>query len=239
MVKSKVIIMSTLKIMEREDQVKLNNKTITFAGHEIDLLPSASLFLKEYGVLVVSDLHLEKPFSFMDRSFCSLEEKTQDTLKSLEALAARFQPKKIIILGDLFHDEHSFDRISLDKMDRLYNFFKSYKIIWVDGHHRDGFSPPDIDMRMEYAYLNLNFRHLATDKEDFEISGNYSPAVKIDNEGSSGILKCFVCDKTKFLMPSFNCNVDTMNIKDPVIQTLFSSRQKVYPIQDRCVFKLS
>ena len=215
--------------------VKPVKKTVKFAGHSIELLPSATLYLKEYGVLVVSDLHLEKPFSVMSKSFCTLEEKTQDTLISLEKLAQRLAPEKIIILGDVFHDEHSFDRISLEKMDRLYKFFKEHKIIWVDGHHRNGFSPPGVDMRIEYAYLNLNFRHISADKEDFEISGNYSPSVIADQDGKKSCVKAFVCDKTKMMMPSFHCRADTMDINDPVIQTVFTSRIKIYPIQNNRV----
>jgi len=212
-------------------------KSIKFAGHEIDLYSNAGLFLKEYKVLVVSDLNLEKPQDFLSRRFCSFEEKTQDTLTLLENFASAIKPEKIIILGDIFHDAHAFDRMSLANMDRLYAFFKDHKVVWVEGRHHDSFLPPNADLRIEYAYLNLNFRHIASDKEDFEISGNYNPGTHVASSGREYV-RCFITDKTKLVVPSFNCAADSINIKEPVIQTLFNGRQKVFTIHENKITSL-
>ena len=213
-------------------------KHIKFAGHDIDLYSNAALHLTEYNVLVISDINLEKPNDFMTPSFCSFDEKTQDTLSLLEGFANEIKPEKIIILGDIFHDSQAFERMSLPNMDRLYRFFREYKIVWVEGHHNDAFSPPGADLRIEYAYLNLNFRHIASDKEDFEISGNYNPCYQ-NVPGAQNLSRCFITDKTKLVVPSFNCNARAININEPVIQTLFSGRQRVFPLDNNQIQALS
>ena len=110
-------------------------------------------------------------------------------------------------------------------MDRLYLFFKQYKIVWVEGHHNDGFSPPGADLRIEYAYLNLNFRHIASDKEDFELPATITPAIKCT--GNAKPFQMLYHGQNKIVVPSFNCNARAININEPVIQTLFRGRQRI------------
>lgn len=215
-------------------------KIIKFAGHEFELYPAGVLYLKEYRVMIVSDLHLEKAESIDHIHPLSAAHNTRDILMRLSKCAEELKPEKIILLGDIFHDRNSFGRISLDNMDLLYSFLKNYEIVWVEGKHPTDFTPPDVDMRMEYAYLNLNFRHIASDNEDFEISGHYHPAVTIHvNDHKDEHRRCFVRDKTKLILPSFGSSGDEgMDVSDPAIQTLFQSEMKIYPIGKSKVYKL-
>lgn len=211
-------------------------KLIKFAGHEFELYPSGALFLREYKVMVVSDLHLEKGSHFGMQGLFVPPYDTQDTLERLTACAKEIKPEKLILLGDIFHDHDSFNRMSLDNIDRLYGLLKTYDVIWIEGNHDAGFSPPDVDMRMEYAYLNLNFRHIATDNEDFEISGHYHPAVTITHKNDKTRRRCFIHDKTKLILPSFGSYTGGLDITDPAIQTLFRSDVKVYPLGKNKVY---
>lgn len=213
-------------------------KSIKFAGHDFDLYTSGVLFLREYGVMIVSDLHLEKGSHFGAMGLFLPPYDTQDTLERLTKCAESLNPKKIIFLGDIFHDSDSFNRMSLDNIDRLYTLLKQYEIIWIEGNHDAGFSPPNVDMRIEYAYLNLNFRHIATDNEDFEISGHYHPAVTIRHKNDKTRRRCFIHDKTKMILPSFGSYTGGLDVTDPAIKTLFRSEMKVYPIGKDKVYKL-
>ena len=186
--------------------------------------------------MIVSDLHLEKESSQTVIKRFLQPNDTQDTLSRLEKSAEDLKPKKIIILGDIFHDGEGFNRISLDDMDQLYGFFKKHNIVWVEGHHNGGFSPPNVDMRIEYAYLNLNFRYIATDNEDFEISGHYHPEVFTERNNIKQHQRCFIHDKTKLVLPSFTTNHMGQDISDPAIQTLFKKNVKIYPIGKNKVY---
>lgn len=189
--------------------------------------------------MVASDLHLEKKprFSLKPGSLQDLE--TTETLARLQQCAALLKPKKIILLGDIFHDAQSFDRMSLDNIDRLYRFIKSHDIVWIEGNHYGGFSPPNVDMRIEYAFLNINFRHVATDNEDYEISGHYHPSVTINHKNERIRRRCFVCDKTKLIAPSFGSHNQGLDVSDPALRTLFGEKIKVYPLAPHKVYGLS
>src|SRR3981189_1803196 len=65
---------------------------------------SGALFWEEQGLLVVSDLHLEKGSSFAARGVLLPPYDTAATLGRLAAVRARHGPRLVVALGDNFHD---------------------------------------------------------------------------------------------------------------------------------------
>src|SRR6218665_4203610 len=66
--------------------------------------PMGGLSLPETGMLVVSDLHLEKGAAFARRGMMLPPYDTIATLKILSAVIARHDPAIVVSLGDNFHD---------------------------------------------------------------------------------------------------------------------------------------
>src|SRR6218665_22125 len=66
--------------------------------------PLGGLHLPDLGVLVVSDLHLEKGAAFPRRGMMLPPYDTLATLRILDAIISRHDPKIVISLGDNFHD---------------------------------------------------------------------------------------------------------------------------------------
>ena len=68
--------------------------------------PLGGLYLPETGMLVVSDLHLEKGAAFARRGMMLPPYDTAATLELLALALERHQPKRVVCLGDSFHDRH-------------------------------------------------------------------------------------------------------------------------------------
>ena len=66
--------------------------------------PLGALYLPDAGILVVSDLHLEKGAAFARRGMMLPPYDTLATLTVLAAVISRYDPKIVISLGDNFHD---------------------------------------------------------------------------------------------------------------------------------------
>src|SRR6478735_811368 len=66
--------------------------------------PLGALYLPDAGILVVSDLHLEKGAAFARRGMMLPPYDTLATLTVLSAVITRYDPKLVISLGDNFHD---------------------------------------------------------------------------------------------------------------------------------------
>ena len=65
---------------------------------------SAASICPTCDILVVSDLHLEKGSAFARRGMMLPPYDTLATLRILDAVIARHDPKTVISLGDNFHD---------------------------------------------------------------------------------------------------------------------------------------
>ena len=65
---------------------------------------SGVLWLPDDGVLVVSDLHLEKGAAFARRGRLIPPYDSAATLARLAAVITRYEPRAVISLGDSFHD---------------------------------------------------------------------------------------------------------------------------------------
>src|SRR5690348_8774818 len=73
---------------------------------------SGALYWDEQRLLVVSDLHLEKGSSFAARGVLLPPYDTAATLSRLAAVVAYYGPRRVIALGDSFHDRDAHERLA-------------------------------------------------------------------------------------------------------------------------------
>ena len=77
---------------------------ITVAGVPLVADVAGALYWPEEGLLVVSDLHLEKGSAFAVRGVLMPPYDTATTLERLAGLLARYAARIVVALGDNFHD---------------------------------------------------------------------------------------------------------------------------------------
>lgn len=72
--------------------------------HDIFTLhPYGAMFWRSKGWLLLSDLHLGKAAHFRKAGLPLPEGSDEQTLARMDELIAQFQPKRVVIIGDLFH----------------------------------------------------------------------------------------------------------------------------------------
>lgn len=76
---------------------------IEWASERFELLPERAVWWPAAGALLVADLHLGKPAAFRASGVPVPEGCTDADLSCLAALVARFNARRLIILGDLLH----------------------------------------------------------------------------------------------------------------------------------------
>src|SRR5689334_11009177 len=121
---------------------------------------SGALYWEEERLLIVSDLHLEKGSSFALRGILLPPFDTAATLAKLSAVIAHYDPRRIIALGDSFHDRDAHERLSPADRDAITALQAGRDWIWIEGNH-DPAPPATLDgsVATEIVIGPLTFRH--------------------------------------------------------------------------------
>lgn len=196
---------------------------VTVAGASFIADLSGALFWDEQGVLVVSDLHLEKGSSFAARGVLLPPYDTAATLGRLAAVIARRAPRTVIALGDSFHDDEAHGRLSVTDRDALAALQSGRDWIWISGNH-DPALPPDLGgtVTREVAIGPVTFRHEPTGAAG-EIAGHLHPKARVSTRGRSMERRCFASDGARAVMPAFGAYAGGLSIRDAAFAKVFGA----------------
>jgi DNA ligase-associated metallophosphoesterase len=197
----------------------------TVAGVEVFVDPAGALWLQESRTLVVADLHLEKASAFARRGMFLPPYDSGATLLSLAALVLRRNPRRIISLGDSFHDSGGHGRLSEADRARLSSLQRKREWIWISGNH-DPELPSESggDVVAELELDGLTFRHQPAPGESLgEIAGHLHPAAKVRGRAGSVRRRAFATDGTRMVLPAFGVLAGGLNVLDRAFQPLFAA----------------
>ena len=184
---------------------------------------SGALFWEEQGLLVVSDLHLEKGSSFARRGVLLPPYDTAATLALLGILIGRRNPRMVIALGDSFHDSDAHNRLSRADSEAIVAMQARRDWIWISGNH-DPALPSDIGgiVAEEVAVGPIVFRHEPTGAPG-EIAGHLHPKARVSTRGRSMERRCFACDGERAVMPAFGAYTGGLSIRDAAFAKIFQT----------------
>lgn len=184
---------------------------------------SGALFWEEQGLLVVSDLHLEKGSSFARRGVLLPPYDTAATLALLGILIGRRNPRMVIALGDSFHDSDAHNRLSRADSEAIVAMQARRDWIWISGNH-DPALPSDIGgiVAEEVAIGPIVFRHEPTGAPG-EIAGHLHPTARVATRGRSMERRCFACDGERAVMPAFGAYTGGLSIRDAAFAKIFQT----------------
>jgi len=184
---------------------------------------SGALFWEEQGLLVVSDLHLEKGSSFARRGVLLPPYDTAATLALLGVLIGRRNPRMVIALGDSFHDSDAHNRLSRADSEAIVAMQARRDWIWISGNH-DPALPSDIGgiVAEEVAVGPIVFRHEPTGAPG-EIAGHLHPKARVATRGRSMERRCFACDGERAVMPAFGAYTGGLSIRDAAFAKIFQT----------------
>jgi len=197
--------------------------TVTIAGVTLLADLSGALFWEEQRLLVVSDLHLEKGSSFAARGVLLPPYDTAATLSRLAAVIARHDPRRVIALGDSFHDRSAHERLAAADRDAIAALQARRDWIWISGNH-DPALPSDLGgvIASEVAVGPLLFRHEPTGAFG-EIAGHLHPKARVPTRGRTMERRCFASDGERAVMPAFGAYTGGLSIRDVVFAKIFGT----------------
>ena len=185
--------------------------------------PSGALFQPDEATLIVADLHLEKGSHFARRGQFLPPYDTRTTLDRLGRAIRRFRPRRVVCLGDTFHDGDAPARLDPGDRDMLARLVDAQAWTWITGNH-DRAIPDSLggDSAAELALVALQLRHepLAAPALG-EICGHLHPKASVAVRGQRIAAACFVTDGSRLVMPAFGAYAGGLDCLDPAIAGLF------------------
>ena len=118
-------------------------QAIALGGAALIACRSGVLVWPAESTLIVADLHLEKGSAFARRGQMLPPYDTRATLARLAAAIDRHRPRRVIALGDSFHDAEGPARLGDDEMGMLSDMQRGRTWVWISGNH-----DPDADPRL-------------------------------------------------------------------------------------------
>lgn len=194
---------------------------IIFGAHELILHPSGTLLWPAQDLLVVSDLHLEKGSHFAQRGFFLPPYDSRETLERLLAVFKDTSARKLLILGDCFHDVQGYHRLGSEE-SALFNQLRQFSPIWINGNHDGDYVPAGFVAYEDYTVDGITFRHQAIMNDPaLEISGHYHPKIILMHKGGKIDKDCFIEDGKKMILPAFGAYTGGLDVSAAEIQALF------------------
>jgi uncharacterized protein len=204
----------------------LAHASVTVAGIALHADCAGALYWAEEGLLVVADLHLEKGSSFARRGMLLPPYDTTETLARLARLVAHYAPRRVIALGDNFHDGGGPARLSAADRTSLAALQRGRDWVWIAGNHDP--DPAEGIGGVFAATLSLGsltFRHEPTrDAPAGEIAGHLHPAARIVQRGRAVTRRCFAADGKRMVMPAFGAYTGGLNVRDRAFFAVFGTR---------------
>jgi len=200
--------------------------------------PSGALWYPAASTLIVADLHLEKGSSFAQRGIPLPPYDTRATLACLAECLARLKPRRVVCLGDSFHDAEASGRIDEADAAVLASLIDGRDWLWVSGNH-DPLPPRGVGGRAVEGDLALGplvLRHQAAPVPEIgaagarEISGHFHPKASLRVHGRRVTGRCFVEDGTRLMLPAFGAYTGGLDVCDPAIRGHFPGGFSVHLI---------
>lgn len=162
-----------------------------------------SLWWPAESLLVVADLHFEKGSSYARRGVLLPPFDTRATLHKLALAIERRNPRRVISLGDAFHDPAGIGRLTREDRGMLETLAGGREWIWVAGNH-EGEAVPFGASVASASYGTLIFRHEPQPHPaPGEVAGHYHPKASVLVRGRRLTRPCFATDGARLVMPAF------------------------------------
>ncbi len=225
--------------MQARSDSRASDTSIHLCGHWLTALPEGALWWPGEATLVVSDLHLEKGSAFAARGQMLPPYDTHRTLERVEQLCVRLHPRRVISLGDSFHDRAAETRLDPDCVERICALTAAHDWLWVEGNH-DPDPPACLGGRAEKTVemAGLHLRHEPTGAHG-EIAGHLHPAAKARGRGRSVRRRCFASDGERLVMPAFGAFTGGLNVLDDAFAGIFPGGLIAFMLGRERVFTMS
>lgn len=197
---------------------------ITLSDEIFFLLPQKAMFRPNKMQLILSDVHLGKATHFRKQGLPLPENSHLKDIDKLHFLIDKWEPKTVLILGDLFHSDYNKEWLWFKSLLQQYFYIE---FILIEGNH-------DILENDQYSMQNLLkaelledehfvFSHLPLkDEGKLNVCGHVHPGIRIEGIAKQAEkLPCFYLSKTHFILPAFGYLTGLFILEKEVDSTYF------------------
>jgi uncharacterized protein len=210
---------------------------VVLAAVALKIDPLGALVHEGERMLIVADLHLEKGSSYAKRGVMLPPYDSATTLARLAVLIARWSPRRIVALGDSFHDNSGPERMAASDHASLAALQAARDWIWIAGNHDPNIPADAGGERLPALDVGpLHFRHEPrAGAQPGEIAGHLHPVARIAGKRR----RCLVTDGSRAVMPAFGAYAGGLNIHDEAFEPLFPrGRKRAHVLAENQVFEV-
>ena len=152
---------------------------LSFAGEEFALCRSGALYWPRERALLVADLHLEKASFYASEGQMLPPYDSRETLGRLAAAIGETGARRVVTLGDNFHDSAGSARLEPHAEGMLAALVRAVDWVWLTGNH-DPAMRAGGTVLVELELAGLVLRHRAAGGETrCELSGHWHPRIEM------------------------------------------------------------
>lgn len=199
---------------------------LPFAGHDMSLADGRALYWPAERTVLVADLHLEKGSWYAQRGQMLPPYDSRATLERLADIVKASGARRVITLGDNFHDDAGALRLEPFAKGMLEGLIRSLDFVWITGNHDEqmarnfgGAVAQELDLG------GIVLRHEARPGElRHELSGHFHPKLRVQVRNRVIARPCAVIgrmakgDGERMILPAFGAYTGGMDAAAPEIR---------------------
>lgn len=196
----------------------------SFCSQELVLLEGertrpGAVFWPRENALLVADLHLEKASHYARGGQMLPPYDSRETLERIAAAVRHTGARRVLALGDNFHDSEGPSRLEPHAAGMLDALVRSLEWVWITGNHDPLLGASAGGTCLEEVELGgIMLRHEALKgSQKPEISGHFHPRLTVTARGRRIARACAVASETRMILPAFGALTGGMDAGDPAI----------------------
>lgn len=179
--------------------------TVEIRSEKLELLPEKAIFWKQESLLVIADLHIGKAGHFRKHGIPVPRMVERNNIRRLSGILNRYNPKRIVFLGDLVHSLRNF---AWDEFVNFREVFGETEMILVKGNHdiMDSRTFQSARVRVVQAMEAgpFLFTHDRYESELYNLHGHIHPCVRLKGKARQALrIPCFFFAENFGILPSF------------------------------------
>ncbi|MFL0355782.1 ligase-associated DNA damage response endonuclease PdeM [Erythrobacter sp. GH1-10] len=207
---------------------------LPFAGEELVLMKSNALYWPRERALLVADLHLEKGSWYAKHGQMLPPYDSRETLERVADAVKATGARRVITLGDNFHDDAGTHRLDPYAAGMLESLTRALEWVWITGNHDEQMHRAFGATLVEELEINgIALRHEAKRGETRpELSGHYHPKMRLKVRNRHIARPCGVVSRAKdrgdrMILPAFGAYTGGMDAGSPEIMEALQPASRI------------